>query len=144
MLWYLRAAARMQRLTAITGIAELVGARRAKDGGWELAIIRHGRLAAAATAPPGVHPRRTLDAVWPTAETVVPGAGPTPAATAEETERILDWLERPETRLVEASAGWASPAKGAMRLRKLLARVESPITSMAEMGQTADRSTHRY
>ena len=144
MLWFLRVAARMQRLTALTSIAELIAAKRAKDGGWELAIIRHGRLAAAATAPPGVHPRRTLEMVWPTAETVVPGVGPTPAATAEESERILDWLERPETRLVEASAGWASPAKGAMRLRKLIARVESPVATTMEKGQSVDRSTHRY
>jgi DNA polymerase III subunit epsilon len=126
----------MQRLTALTDIAELVAAKRAKDGGWELAIIRHGRLAAAATAPPGVHPRRTLEMVWPTAETVAPGVGPTPAATAEESERILDWLERPETRLVEASGGWASPAKGAMRLRKLIGRVESPVASAMEKGQS--------
>ncbi|HCT79196.1 MAG TPA: DEDD exnuclease domain-containing protein [Micromonosporaceae bacterium] len=129
MLAFLRAATRMQRLAGLTSIAELVAARRAKDGGWEIAIIRHGRLAAAATAPPGVHPRRTLDVIWPTAETVLLPAtpnNPTPCATAEETERILDWLEKPQTRLVEASAGWASPARGAMRLRGLLAQVDQP------------------
>ncbi len=123
MLAFLRTATRMQRLASLTSIAELVAARRTKLGGWEIAIVRHGRLAAAATAAPGVHPRRTLDVLWPTAETVIrPPAphNPTPCATAEESERILDWLELPETRLVEASAGWASPARGAQRLRALL------------------------
>ena len=123
MLTFLRTASRMQRLVSLTSIAELVAARRTKEGGWEIAIVRHGRLAAAATAAPGVHPRRTLDILWPTAETVMlpaTGHNPTPCATAEESERIIDWLELPETRLVEASAGWASPVRGAMRLRSLL------------------------
>jgi DNA polymerase III subunit epsilon len=125
---FLRAAIRMQRLSALTAIAEVVAARRVADGGWEIAIIRYGRLAAAALAPPPVHPRRTLDLLWPTAETVLPGdqAGhPTPCALPEETERILDWLEHPLTRLVEMSDGWASPVGGAARLRTLLSRIDT-------------------
>ncbi|GIH08815.1 DNA polymerase III subunit epsilon [Rhizocola hellebori] len=128
MLAFLRTASRMQRLASLTSIAELVAAKRTKEGGWEIAIVRHGRLAGAATAAPGIHPRRTLDILWPTAETVilpVTGHNPTPCATAEESERIIDWLELPETRLVEASAGWASPMRGAMRLRSLLTSADS-------------------
>ncbi|MFD6612452.1 DEDD exonuclease domain-containing protein [Micromonospora chalcea] len=121
----LRAAVRMQRLAALTGIAELAAARPAARGGWELALVRHGRLAGAGVSPPGVHPRPTIAAIRATAETVLPGHGPVPSATAEETERILSWLERPETRLVEASAGWASPVAGAGRFRDLLAKAES-------------------
>ncbi|RKE07190.1 DNA polymerase-3 subunit epsilon [Catellatospora citrea] len=117
---FLRAAVRMQRLSALTSIEELIAARRTERNAWEIAIVRRGRLAAAATAEPGVHPRRTLDILRPTAETVLAAPGPTPAATPEETERILDWLERPETRLVEATSGWASPARGAARWKMLL------------------------
>ncbi|WFE41530.1 DEDD exonuclease domain-containing protein [Micromonospora sp. WMMD998] len=121
----LRAAVRMQRLAALTGIAELAAARPAARGGWELALVRHGRLAGAGVSPPGVHPRPTITAIRATAETVLPGHGPVPAATAEETERILSWLERPETRLVETTAGWASPVAGAGRFRDLLAKAEN-------------------
>lgn len=121
----LRAAVRMQRLTALTGIAELAAARPAARGGWELALVRHGRLAGAGVSPPGVHPRPTLAAIRATAETVPPGHGPVPRATAEETERILSWLERPETRLVEMSSGWSSPVRGAARFRDLLAKAEA-------------------
>lgn len=125
----LRATLRMQRLVGLTRIAELVGARRAADRGWELAIVRHGRLAAAGTSPPRVHPRSTLDLLRATAETVRPGHGPVPNASAEESERILSWLERPDTRLVEVSSGWASPARGAARFRDLLAQAEmAPAT----------------
>jgi DNA polymerase-3 subunit epsilon len=125
----LRATVRMQRLLGLTRIAELSAARRTADGGWELAVIRHGRLAGAATSAPGVHPRPTLDLVRITAETVLPGHGPVPNASAEESERILGWLERPDTRLVETSAGWASPIRGAARFRDLLAMAEAATST---------------
>ncbi|WP_019868958.1 DEDD exonuclease domain-containing protein [Salinispora oceanensis] len=118
----LRAIIRMQRLTALTGIAEVVAARPAPDGGWELALVRHGRLAGAGVSPPGIHPRPTIATIRATAETVVPGHGPTPATSAEETERVLSWLERPETRLVEMSSAWASPIAGTGRFRALLTK----------------------
>lgn len=121
----LRATIRMQRLTALTRIAELAAARPAARGGWELALVRYGRLAGAGVSPPGVHPRPTLNAIRATAETVPPGHGPVPRASAEESERILSWLERPETRLLEMSSGWSSPAAGAGRFQELLSKAES-------------------
>jgi DNA polymerase-3 subunit epsilon len=120
----LRTAIRMQRLVSLTGIAELVAARPGKEHNWELAVIRYGRLAGAAVSPPRIHPAPTIETALATAETVGPGLGPIPNATAEETERILAWLEKPGTRLVRASAGWALPASGAARWRSLLAAVD--------------------
>jgi DNA polymerase-3 subunit epsilon len=68
-----------------------------------------------------------------TAETVLPGPGPVPAATPEEGERILAWLERPETRLVRVEAdgpgGWSSPARGAGRWRALLTRADAAVSA---------------
>ncbi|WDZ84423.1 DEDD exonuclease domain-containing protein [Micromonospora cathayae] len=125
----LRATVRMQRLAGLTRIAELAAARPAAGGGWELALVRHGRLAGAGVSPPRVHPRPTLQLIRATAETVSPGHGPVPAATAEETERILSWLERPETRLVEMSSGWSSPVGGAARFRSLLAKAEDAVSA---------------
>ncbi|KXK60245.1 endonuclease [Micromonospora rosaria] len=124
----LRATVRMQRLAALTGIAELTAARPAAGGGWELALVRHGRLAGAGVSPPGVHPRPTVTLIRATAETVTPGHGPVPAASAEESERILSWLERPETRLVEMTSAWSSPVAGAARFRGLLAKAEGAAT----------------
>jgi DNA polymerase-3 subunit epsilon len=127
----LRATVRMQRLTALTSIPELVAARPAasragrRDGGWELAVIRYGRLVAAGTSVPPTHPRTTLAALLATAETVRPGPGPTPCASAEETERLLSWLERPEVRLVECPQGWAYQAHSAARYAPLLEQAES-------------------
>jgi DNA polymerase-3 subunit epsilon len=124
----LRATLRMQRLGALTRVAEMVAARRNTVGGWEIVVVRHGRLAAAATSPSREHPRPTLNAARATAETVRPGPGPVPAASAEETERILAWLERPDTRLVETSGDWVSPARGAARFADLLSRAETAVS----------------
>jgi DNA polymerase III subunit epsilon len=117
----LRACILRQRLLAFTAIEELCAARPA-GGGWELAVVRHGRLAGAGYAKPGVHPRGVLGAVRATAETVLDGAS---SATVEETERILAWVGQPETRLVELSSPWASPVNGALRFSALLAQLES-------------------
>jgi DNA polymerase III subunit epsilon len=120
----LRSTVRLQRLVGLTRIAELAAARRARDGGWELAVVRHGRLAAAGASAPRMHPRPVLETLKATAETVQPAPGPLPAASAEETERVLAWLERPDTRLVETSSGWGSPVRGAARYRNLLTLAE--------------------
>jgi DNA polymerase-3 subunit epsilon len=122
---FLRAAVRMQRLASLTTLGEVVAARPSATGGWELAVIRHGRLAAAGLSPPRVHPRPTLDTLLATAETVRPGPGPVPCATPEETERVLSWLERPETRLVQMDSGWSSPVSGAARWGELLSTAEA-------------------
>ena len=117
----LRAAVRTQRLTALTRLAEVVAARRESRGGWELSVIRHGRLVAAGVSDPQTHPRMTIEVLRATAETVLPGPGPTPCASAEETERVIAWLEHADVRLVESSDGWAYPASAAARYTDLLA-----------------------
>jgi DNA polymerase-3 subunit epsilon len=137
----LRATIRMQRLRSLTVIAELIAARPAARGGWELAMVRHGRLVAAGTSAPRTHPQPTIDALLATAETVRPGPGPTPCASAEESERVLAWLEKPDTRLVMTSEGWALPATGAARFRDLLARVERAGTHPYVHHQVTDRSS---
>jgi DNA polymerase-3 subunit epsilon len=102
-------------------VAELAAARRSPAGGWDLAVVRRGRLVAAGVVPPGAAPRPYLDALRATAETVRSRPGPTPCAAAAETECVLRWLELPETRIVEVDGCWCSPARGAARLRGWLA-----------------------
>ncbi|MCA1710872.1 MAG: DEDD exonuclease domain-containing protein [Actinobacteria bacterium] len=110
---FVRTVARLQRLTALTQVPELVAARPTKDLGWEISVIRYGRLVAAGTVPRGAHPLPYVDALVATAETVVPAAGPLPAATAEEVHLVLRWLEAGDARLVRLTGTWASPAFGA-------------------------------
>jgi DNA polymerase-3 subunit epsilon len=49
------------------------------------------------------------------AETVRAAPGPTPAATAEETEKVLRWLESDGIRLVDVDGEWSCPVAGATR-----------------------------
>jgi DNA polymerase-3 subunit epsilon len=128
-----RACARLQRLSALAGIEHLVAARPDGQRGWELSVIRRGRLVAAGVAPCGTPPMPVVQALIATAESVLPGLGPLPAATVAETERILRWLEEPGTRLVELAGTWACPARGAGGLRDLL------VTSRPDPDPFTDR-----
>ena len=113
-----RAVARLQRIVSLTSVEELVAARPTPTLGWELVAVRHGRLAGASVVPRGADPVPYVDALVATAETVLPGAGPLPAATAEEVGCVLRWLSADGVRLVRGS--WASPARGAGGLRQWL------------------------
>jgi DNA polymerase-3 subunit epsilon len=119
---YVRTAARMQRLRSLTGIPQMVAASPAFDGGWDLHVIKYGRLAAAGVMPRGAHPIPFVDALVATAETVASGPGPTPAASAEETECILRWLDSPGVRLARVDGTWSMPAYGAGRLKDRIDR----------------------
>jgi len=111
---------RRQRLGALAGIDEMVAARPDEAGGWEFTVIRFGRFAAAARARRGVDPMPVVELLVASAETVLPGRGPLPAASAEETGTLLRWVERPGARLVRSSAPWLSPAAGAGRWRSFM------------------------
>ena len=116
---FLRSASRTQRLRGLTRCAELVAARRGDDARWAVHVVRHGRLAAAGVIPPGAHAGEWVKQLRAGAETVTPGPGPTPAATAEETEKILRWLESDGVRLVHLEGEWSSPIGGARKHLKI-------------------------
>ncbi|HVU91911.1 MAG TPA: DEDD exonuclease domain-containing protein, partial [Jatrophihabitans sp.] len=111
-----RACARMQRLAGLQAIRELVAARPDGDGGWELSVIRSGRLVAAGHAARGVPPWPVIESLVATADVVDDLHVP----LAEEAECILRWLEEPGTRLVVTSDPWVMPARGAGGLRSYL------------------------
>jgi DNA polymerase-3 subunit epsilon len=127
---FLRAAMRSQRLRALTSCHEIVAARRNEQGRWEVHVIRYGRLAAAGVIPPAESAPAWTDALRESAETVVPGSGPTPAATAEESERILHWLEQPHVRLVRVDGTWSCPVGGAESQRRFLDRIDDSRESL--------------
>ncbi len=112
---FLRAASRRQRLGALTGCAEIVAARRDDHGVWSVHVIRHGRLAAAGVIPREAHAARWIDTLRAGAETVIAGSGPLPAATAEESDKLMRWLESPGVRLVHVEGQWTCPVRGAAR-----------------------------
>ena len=106
---------RGQRLRALAAVTEMVAARPDGDGGWHLAVIRHGQLAAAGTARRGVPPMPVVDAICVGAQAILPTEAPLGGALVEETALIARWLAQPGVRIVRAEPGWASPAASAGR-----------------------------
>jgi DNA polymerase-3 subunit epsilon len=120
MLHLVRAAARAQRLAPLAASPEVVAARRTGDGGWEVVCVRFGRLAGTTTTPRGADPMPFISALTASAEVVAPGRGPVPAATPEETEKVLRWLEAPGVRIVSLEGEWTCPVHGAGAARARL------------------------
>ncbi|TYP88385.1 DEDD exonuclease domain-containing protein [Blastococcus xanthinilyticus] len=119
-----RAVRRRQRLESLAAVPEMVLARPDGAGGWELSVVRLGRLAAAGIAPRGTTVRSVLTDLLATAETVA-GADGELTTSVDETELVLRWLEKPGTRLVQLSGTLASPAPGTGAYSGFLARVDT-------------------
>jgi len=113
LLHLVRAAARTQRIEPLANSAEIMAARPTPRGGWEIVCVRFGRFAGTAISPRGADPHLYLQALAASAENVAPSPGPAASATAEETEKILRWLESAGVRLVSIDGDWTCPVHGA-------------------------------
>ncbi|ASR54732.1 DEDD exonuclease domain-containing protein [Cellulomonas sp. PSBB021] len=111
---FLRGAARAQRVGPVARCAEVVAARRSDDGGWEIVLVCHGRLAATARVDRATDPRPTIATLRATAEHVPAPVPPAAAAHPEEADLVLDWLERPGVRIVDVVGVWALPVRTAL------------------------------
>jgi DNA polymerase-3 subunit epsilon len=109
---------RGQRLRALAALPELVAAAPDGDGGWQLAVVRHGQLAAAGTARRGVPPMPVVDAIRAGAQVILPQPAPLGGALVEETALVARWLAAPGVRIVSVSGtddatGWCTPLRSA-------------------------------
>ena len=116
---FLSAAARAQRLRGLAQCPELIAARPDGSGGWEVSVIRHGRLAAAGRAQRGVAVVPFTAALVAGAEAVLPAAGGFPAASGEEAELLLRWLDGEAVRLISVQGSWCTPRHGAAGLESI-------------------------
>ena len=108
-----RGMARAQRIGPLAASPEVVAARPAAGGGWELVCVRHGRLAGSSLAPRGANPLPYVEALRASAEVVSAAPHPAPAGTPEEAEKVLRWLETPGVRIVDLDGQWTCPVGGA-------------------------------
>jgi len=111
---FLRGAARAQRSAPVARCPEIVAACRTDEGGWEVALVRHGRLAATGRTDRRTDPRPTIATLRQTAEHVAAPVAPASAAHPEETDLVLDWLERPGVRIVDVVGSWSLPVRAAL------------------------------
>ena len=104
---------RGQRLHTLAVVDEMVAARPDGAGGWQLAVIRHGQLAAAGNARRGVPPMPVVDAISSAAQTILTTAAPLGGALVEETALIARWLIQSGVRIVRVETacgvGYATP-----------------------------------
>lgn len=114
---FLHGAARARRSERLARQREVTAARRTAAGGWELVVVRHGRLAATATTPAGTDPRPRLAALQATGEVPEPPVLPASSAHPEETGLLVDWLDGPGVRLVAVGDGWSCPVRCAEAFR---------------------------
>lgn len=106
-------AARSESVAALRGLGEIAAAAPAEDGGFDVAVIRHGKLAAGGRAAGTGTLAETVRALVATAEWV---PEPSPFQTAEdplveETRLLSTWLEAAHP--LSMSSGWAWPVRGA-------------------------------
>lgn len=92
---------RFQRLQPWWSSSLSVGAQfnRAQQG-WEIAVVKHGRLVASGISPRASNPLEVADHLIHTAAHVPPPTKYAEHATAEETLLIAKWMETPGTRLI--------------------------------------------
>ncbi len=97
------------QLRAFGQIPELVAAR-SRSGGWDIHVIRHGRMAAAAFCPANADARAVVETVVLGAEQVLPPPPPTTSALIAESRMLMRWLE--SARLVRIEGSWTLPLPG--------------------------------
>ena len=112
---FLSLAASTQRLRALVAAGEIIAAGRAGTGGWEVAVIRHGILAGAVRTPPRADPMPLIRRTRQTARAVEPVGDVLDAGHAAEAALLLQWLARPEVRLVSVESEWSCRLDGAER-----------------------------
>lgn len=108
---------KQQRLSALANLPLLNLAYPDDRGGWNLAIIKYGRLAAATNAPRGSNATYIAALLDESAETVIPTDNLYRGASVDELSIIWSWLIRPEMRIGPTEGILASPIQGAGRYR---------------------------
>jgi DNA polymerase-3 subunit epsilon len=129
---------RGQRLRALATVGELVAAAPDERGGWQLAVIRYGQLAAAGNAGRGVPPAPVVEVLRKGGQVVLPRPAPLGGALTEETALLERWLAKPGVRIVCTShdaadaAGWSSPLRSAGRWAAWAASARSARVAAAQ------------
>jgi DNA polymerase III subunit epsilon len=129
LLTVLRIIDRSQRAHSVVHLPEIVAAAPTASAGWDLHLIRFGRLCGASTVPAGEDPVPAINALVATGTVPDASSDPMIGLLHEECDLLLGWLQSPDVRLVrltaagheqphgepEVSAGWAVPIGSAAR-----------------------------
>lgn len=98
-----QAACRRETLLSLAANPEIIAAAPTDNNGWEIAVIRYGRLAAIGIAEGAIDPLALAEALKDDAERVPCPEIALGATPAEETEILGKWVFAPGTRLIEVA-----------------------------------------
>ncbi len=139
---FVRAGARSERIRGITALPQLVAAVTG-PAGWEVHVMRHGRLAAAGVVPRGTDPSAWVARLVERADTVVPEPGPLPASTAEEVELLARWLDQDGVRLIAVEGEWTCSLPGPGRHLARLAGAQDSRAGVVRFDELSPRLHRR-
>ena len=103
---------RVQQRQALSRAGTIVAAAP-RAGGWDIHVVKYGRLAGAIHCPAHGDPKAASAAAVAAAEYVAEPESPFTAALAEETDLITSWLAHNSARLVHVDHVWALPLRSA-------------------------------
>lgn len=126
-----RVLTRQQELAATAALGELILAQGSARSRWDIAVIRHGRLAGSGTVPAGAHPMPVISAIRAASTTVQAGAGPLRGATADQIRNVHRWIDSAPTRIVSVDGTWTHPVDGAHTLEAWADRAERAASETA-------------
>lgn len=104
---WLTVAARTHYLNSFTRIEEIVAAAP-RDSGWDVHVIRHGALAAAAHVSDTNQVQDKARSLQLSAQVFEKPESPTPANTIAEANMISAWFRNNQVRLLSISSPWSS------------------------------------
>lgn len=113
---------RVQQRRALSAAGTLVAAAQ-RAGGWDIHVVKFGRLAGALHCPAHGDPRAACAAALAAAEHVAEPQSPHTAALSAETDLLIAWLAEDAVHLVDVDDAWALPLHSAAAD---LLRVRSP------------------
>lgn len=132
-----RTLVRQQELAATARLTELVLAQRAGGRRWDIAVVRHGRLAGSGTVPAGASPTPVIDAIRAGATSIPSTVGPFRGATADQIRNVHRWIDSAPTRIVSVDGCWSLPVDGAHTLLDWVDRAERAASDSAPAPRTA-------
>ncbi|GAB3302576.1 DEDD exonuclease domain-containing protein [Epidermidibacterium keratini] len=134
----LRALVRTQRIAGLSAISRAALAAANPDGSWDIAVLRYGRLSAAAHADRASSVVPIVEAISPSEQQFANSPAESVGTSFEETEILATWLERDGVRLVALDGELSCPVPSAAQWRPWLRTVTT-----RPGGDGYDRASYR-
>ena len=141
----IRGSARAQSIRSLTRVKELIAAIATSTDTWEFVVIRHGKLAASATAKSDNY-KEVVESLKLTAEVVIDNGEILPASHHEEVEVLLRYLNQEGIRIVEVDGIWALPTFGSAAARSEIEKVRAQVGANSykeDFANSVDRFAQR-